>query len=853
MYLYYDRHGTLKEQITFNPARVGNSNVNKIFVYWEGVEEFPDWAQELALQTRYLLQNNTQYPSATTFGFSAQPETAELPFDKNQDLKYFKYYKEYKFLTIDIPDEVLSYNGAVKSYIWVLNADKKRILGLGVFAFMVDGDINEVIPDENISLAQWNMISAQLGLLSGSVIDVTCDIENNTLKVYYANGLTAIRNLPPNGAQTTISSDFLREMIFSADTWVQDGENGYYIYFRAETVGYTDNRFFVQLERDGGYNSDYYNKTGSFVLSDNIFKGSDGSVLLYSNEPYSGRLLVVGGKLLSGDSLVTGLTYNSVNSQLSYKTADGITHTIYLGIDQKFDKSNVSQTTGDSTDKVMSQKAVTDNLGDKIAKSNNRVYIGSLIEDKWQQSNGNEYSGNSTAFYLSASVEPNTKYVASGMIVNELFPLIVMFDENNNVIGTKETVGNYTIKNDYEFVTPENCKKVSINGRVFGANGIYPSLYYIKTIDKNGNDIFNSLNNKQDKTIIWEKANYEYEVNKYVRSVNYKATISDVSGIGYGYAKLEYDKNKKYRFYGQCTASYIPVLFCCDENDNVVKSYDGNTIIVKAKEYSDIPEITKYIYVNGRELKPRIEVANGRDVTSFETNKIGVFFGDSITQGNNVYITEAVTPFEDYPSVVGRLLNCTVYNAGIGGSTFSSGRSIDLKNVCDCVVSGDFSSVISGITDYGLNKSAILQYNAISELDFNNVDFVSIALGTNDWNFGATKEAVKTAMEYCIDKLLTAYPHLKIYVFTPIYRFNIGNSGQDSDTYENTTSGLKLHDICDAIIETAQKFNLPCKDMYYNCNINKYNKTLYMGDDTHPNAQGYALMGDKIGKFINGN
>lgn len=384
MYLYYDRYGTLKEQITFNPARVGNSNVNKIFVYWEGVEEFPDWAQELALQTRYLLQDNTQYPSATTFGFSAQPETAELPFDKNQDLKYFKYYKEYKFLTIDIPDEVLSYNGAVKSYIWVLNADKKRILGLGVFAFMVDGDINEVIPDENISLAQWNMISAQLGLLSGSVIDVTCDIETNTLKVYYANGLTAIRNLPPNGAQTTISSDFLREMIFSADTWVQDGENGYYIYFRAETVGYEDNKFFVQLEKDGEYNSDYYNKTGSFVLSDNIFKGSDGSVLLYSNEPYSGRLLVVGGDLLSGDILVTGLTYNDVNSQLSYKTADGVTHSIYLGINEKFDKSNISQTTGDSTVKVMSQKAATDNFASlvngKVPESQLPSYVDDVLE-----------------------------------------------------------------------------------------------------------------------------------------------------------------------------------------------------------------------------------------------------------------------------------------------------------------------------------------------------------------------------------------------------------------------------------------------------------------------------------------
>ena len=384
MYLYYDRYGTLKEQITFNPARVGNINVNKIFVYWEGVEEFTDWAQELALQTRYLLQNNTQYPSATTFGFSTQHETAELPYDKNQDLKYFKYYKEYKFLTIDIPAEVLSYNGAVKSYIWVLNANKERVLGLGVFAFMVDGDINEVIPDKNISIAQWNMISAQLGLLSGSVIDVTCDIATNTLKVYYANGTTATRNLPPNDAQTTISSDILHEISFSDSSWVQDGENGYYIYFSATTIGYEDNRFLVQLERNGEYGSNYANKAGSFVLSDNIFKGSDGSVLLYSNEPYSGRLLVVDGDLLSGDILVTGLTYNDVNSNLVYHTADGITRSIYLGINQKLDISNITQTIGDSTVKVMSQKAVTNNFArlvdGKVPASQLPSYVDDVLE-----------------------------------------------------------------------------------------------------------------------------------------------------------------------------------------------------------------------------------------------------------------------------------------------------------------------------------------------------------------------------------------------------------------------------------------------------------------------------------------
>ena len=446
MYLYYDRYGTLKEQITFNPARVGNINVNKIFVYWEGVEEFPDWEQELALQTRYLLQDNTQYPSATTFGFSTQHETAELPYDKNQDLKYFKYYKEYKFLTIDIPAEVLSYNGAVKSYIWVLNADKKRVLGLGVFAFMVDGDINEVIPDENISLAQWNMISAQLGLLSGSVIDVTCDVATNTLKVYYANGTTATRNLPPNDAQTTISSDILHEISFSNNSWVQDGENGYYIYFRAATIGYEDNRFFVQLERDGEYNSDYYNKTGSFVLSDNIFKGSDGSVLLYSNEPYSGRLLVVDGDLLSGDILVTGLTYNDVNSNLVYHTADGITRSIYLGINQKLDISNITQTIGDSPLKVMSQQAATNNfvrlVDGKVPASQLPSYVDDVVE--YNSKNDFPAAGEEGKIYVDKST--NLTYRWSGSTYIQVGGGDLAFENGTGDVLVQTTDSNQSFK-----------------------------------------------------------------------------------------------------------------------------------------------------------------------------------------------------------------------------------------------------------------------------------------------------------------------------------------------------------------------------------------------------------------------
>lgn len=498
----------------------------------------------------------------------------------------------------------------------------------------------------------------------------------------------------------------------------------------------------------------------------------------------------------------------------------------------------------------------------KLEKANDRVYIGNIVEDKWQQTNGNEYS-DVRALYLSANVQPNTKYYATGMSVNSSFPLVVMFDEINNVIGTKETSGDYTVINDYGFITPSNCVKVSVNG-IYQTleeefKTIYPSLYYVQNKDLDGNDFEYLINSKQNQGAEWKKAEYQYIENKFVRILgsygNHKVTvISDSVAGGYNYAKLIYDKNKKYRFFGQCKTNFIPPVICCDDNDNIIKIYDGKVgAVLKGKEYDDIPQNTYCIYVNGEQLKAQVEIKEQRSIASFEGGKTGVFFGDSITQGNNVYIASNITPMQDYPSIVKEILDCTAYNGGLGGSTYASGRSIDFKNVCDCVVSGDFSSIIEGITQYGLNQSAILQYNAISELDFNNVDFVSIALGTNDWNFGTSAEAIKNAMRYCISTLLTAYPHLNVYVFTPIYRFNLNGSGQDSDTYVNTTSGLKLHEVCEAITDTAKEFNVPCKDMYYSCNINQYNKDLYMGDDTHPNANGYALMGEKIAKFINSN
>ena len=501
--------------------------------------------------------------------------------------------------------------------------------------------------------------------------------------------------------------------------------------------------------------------------------------------------------------------------------------------------------------------AVRAQAEEMIIKPSSKTLMGTITHGKWIKSNGDEYTDSSSALMLSSAVQANHIYYASGMHISNTFPFMIYFDSNNNVLGTETRTGSNVAVNDFQFIPPTGCTRIAINSKDASSdNFVYPMLYSLDPDTSYvGNSIIDSLSNKQSKSLKWDQTDYDYETNKYVMVSNGIVVIkSDSTAKGYNYARLEYDKSKKYRFYGVKRSSVIMAVVCTDENNIIIKKYTStNNVPLVAQEYNDIPDNTYYIYVNGYSTcTAYIEESGMRDIISFEGDKIGVCFGDSITQGNNVY-REFSKPFKDYPSDVSRILDCSIYNGGLGGSTFCGDRSIDLENVIDCVVSGDFSTVLSGISQYNLNGSATLAYNEISQLDFSKVDFITIALGTNDWNFGKTKEQVKEALDYCLSQIITAYPQLRIYIFTPIYRFDIRESGEDADTFVNPTSGLKLHDICDAIIETARSYNIPVLDLYYNCNINKYNKDTYMGDGTHPNANGYAMMADKISKFINSN
>ena len=117
-----------------------------------------------------------------------------------------------------------------------------------------------------------------------------------------------------------------------------------------------------------------------------------------------------------------------------------------------------------------------------------RTYLGMLTMGYWKQSNLNEYA-NSSSCFITADVSGGETYYISGTCVNSAFPLVIMVDSGNTVLGTIYTSDGVAV-NDYELKVPSNCTKVYVNGRLFGVGSganypsIYKYLYSAKTMPK---------------------------------------------------------------------------------------------------------------------------------------------------------------------------------------------------------------------------------------------------------------------------------------------------------------------------------------------------------------------------------
>ena len=253
----------------------------------------------------------------------------------------------------------------------------------------------------------------------------------------------------------------------------------------------------------------------------------------------------------------------------------------------------------------------------------------------------------------------------------------------------------------------------------------------------------------------------------------------------------------------------------------------------------------------------------------FKGKKI-VCFGDSIV-GN-------FQPPTDYPSMIANLTGAIVYNAGFGGCCMSDNsqpRSLfTMCRLADAIVAGDFSAQRSSgvsITYAGTSIDYVPErLDMLESIDWSEIDYILIAYGTNDWNSNydlddpndpdATTSYIG-AFRYSVEKLLTAYPNLKIMPITPLWRYWDTDTGLpsgvsdpyiDSNTYQKGT-GYYLFDYGDALITAAAEYQIPVFDIYHNCMMNKFNRHEYfnINDGTHPKEAGREFMAQMISAHLN--
>lgn len=231
-----------------------------------------------------------------------------------------------------------------------------------------------------------------------------------------------------------------------------------------------------------------------------------------------------------------------------------------------------------------------------------------------------------------------------------------------------------------------------------------------------------------------------------------------------------------------------------------------------------------------------------------------VNFGDSIF-GN-------ARPPEDVSTRLAALTGATVHNCAFGGCRMAAHTghwdAFSMYRLADAIATGDWS-----LQDEALNHDDRTSYAEeplalLKSLDFSKVDIITIAYGTNDWNGGTYLDSDTNrlstvhftgSLRYSIEKLLTAFPHIRIFVCSPTYRARLdsgNNAVEDSDTW--VSSGKTLLDFVDAVEAVSKEYKLPFIDNYHGLGINKVNRPHYfpVTDGTHHNQAGRDLLAAHI-------
>lgn len=178
MLVYFGKDGTVKEIVSSYTLSNGDSaykviqgnSVNAIYCYYEGRDE--EFVTTSNCHITYEKDGTTITPADAT---ADEVLTASINFDRNQDLRYFEYEKEYKFAKFNIPSTALATDGLVKASSKLIADTYTYVYGL--LTFNVSTAV--VLKDSYITQSQYEYL---LSLITNASIEA-------------GNGLTKTGNI----------------------------------------------------------------------------------------------------------------------------------------------------------------------------------------------------------------------------------------------------------------------------------------------------------------------------------------------------------------------------------------------------------------------------------------------------------------------------------------------------------------------------------------------------------------------------------------------------------------------------------------------------------------------------------
>jgi lysophospholipase L1-like esterase len=242
--------------------------------------------------------------------------------------------------------------------------------------------------------------------------------------------------------------------------------------------------------------------------------------------------------------------------------------------------------------------------------------------------------------------------------------------------------------------------------------------------------------------------------------------------------------------------------------------------------------------------------------------KIIVNFGDSIF-GN-------FRAPEDISTYIAEETGATVYNVGFGGCRMAKHAlpqfgKFSMYMLADAITDRDFSGQHEAFSYEPIGEALPLYFidslELLESIDFENVDAITIAYGTNDFTAiqaldSPDKYDINSfggALRYSIEKIKNRYPKIKIAVCSQLYRYWHDENNKFVEDSETKVFGdRKLSDFIEKTKEIADEYGLFYINNYDESGINAETRTqcFSASDGAHPLEYGRRLIASNMSKNL---